>query len=523
MAGPGLAGGQRGLPEPARCLLAIQDARIALSRNPDDAMAFRILNEAYRLLTIQETALMAGIPLTPENQARISMISPPPDRLMNRFRQRVTALNYAIQTSPTPVTDAGRDELFDLNMQLYELYSAANFHDLARDRLGAALALNPSAEHVSKENRVALQAQFDQLDQAIKQIEAKMDDLAIEQQPRAVDLAMFARQQGAVGVAITKLAEAEASGDSLALVKPQLLDLYCSTGQPDKAQELLNVGSIGDPNLGSEPGIATYRQGLVYYLLGNYLSTASLWNERSLPQVRMERSSRILMAGKSFTRGELMQATNQFLGIPESLERQATWEFDVAICQLEAGLPDAAAEHFTKSLTLEPNLTVRPIAAYYLEKMGKPVPPRREAPGTAKPAQSEPAKAAAPRRAAKAATRPEAAKTAAPKSEPAKTAAPKSEPAKAAAPEKAAGDKRPRRRPTRAKAVPAKKAPGDGRDQARPAGLSSQPLPRNPSKALWCPALRGPFPAVRPAARPPQSEHRVRRRPEAARVRPPRE
>src|SRR5262249_20148784 len=36
------------LPEPARCLLAVQDARIALSRNPDDPMAFRILNEAYR-------------------------------------------------------------------------------------------------------------------------------------------------------------------------------------------------------------------------------------------------------------------------------------------------------------------------------------------------------------------------------------------------------------------------------------------------------------------------------------------
>ena len=28
------------------------------------------------------------------------MIAPPPDRLMNRFRQRVTALNYAIQTTP---------------------------------------------------------------------------------------------------------------------------------------------------------------------------------------------------------------------------------------------------------------------------------------------------------------------------------------------------------------------------------------------------------------------------------------
>ena len=34
-----------------------------------------------------------------------------------------------------------------------------------------------------------------------------------------------------------------------------------------------------------------------------------------------------------------------------------------------------AAESFTKALTLVPGLGVRPIAAYYLEKMGKPVPP----------------------------------------------------------------------------------------------------------------------------------------------------
>src|SRR5262249_27048573 len=150
-------GGARPLPEPARCLLAIQDARIALSRNPDDPMAYRILNEAYRLLTLQESALLAGIPLTPENQPRITMLAPSPERLINRFRQRVTALNYAIQTSPTPASDPARNELFDLNMQLYELYSAAGFRDLARDRLGAALAINPSEDHLPRETQIALQ------------------------------------------------------------------------------------------------------------------------------------------------------------------------------------------------------------------------------------------------------------------------------------------------------------------------------------------------------------------------------
>jgi hypothetical protein len=46
-------------------------------------------------------------------------------------------------------------------------------------------------------------------------------------------------------------------------------------------------------------------------------------------------------------------------------------------------VPEEAAEHFTKALTLAPDLVVRPIAAYYLEKIGKPVPPPSKSPGGA--------------------------------------------------------------------------------------------------------------------------------------------
>lgn len=382
MAGPEAT--THSLPEPARCLLAIQDARIAISRNPDDPMAYRILSDAYRMLTMQENALLAGIKLTPENQARITMLSIPPDRLMNRFRQRVTALNYAIQTSPTPNSDPARNELFDMNMQLLELYVSANFRDLARDRLAAALALNPTEDHVSKELRASLQTQFNQLDEYVKQVERQMEDYSLEQQPRAPQLAMFARQRGAVGLAIAKLAEAETSGENTAEVKPQLVDLYCTTGQPEKAMDLLNVGAIGDPNLGTEPGVAVYRQGLVYYLLANYLSTASLWGDRAIPQLRMERTNRSLAAGKGLILGQALVATNQFLTIPGNLEQQAGWEFDLGICELESGRPEEAAKRFTNALSLEPDLPMRPIAAYYLEKLGKPVPPKRGAEGAAK-------------------------------------------------------------------------------------------------------------------------------------------
>ncbi len=136
--------------------------------------------------------------------------------------------------------------------------------------------------------------------------------------------------------------------------------------------------------------MATYRQGLVYLLLGNYRSAATLF-ERSILQVRMDRSNRAMMAAKSMARGEEMAATDQFLAIPSSLQQQASWEFDTGICLLEGGElfqngdQLGAAEHLTRALTLEPDLPMRPVAAYYLEKLGKPVPPKRDATAEDKP------------------------------------------------------------------------------------------------------------------------------------------
>ena len=98
-------------PDPARCLIAIREARTALASKPDDPQAYRVLVTAYRALMVQETALLVGIKLTPENAPRINQISPRADLLPTRFRQRVTALNYAIQTTPPPNSELARREL----------------------------------------------------------------------------------------------------------------------------------------------------------------------------------------------------------------------------------------------------------------------------------------------------------------------------------------------------------------------------------------------------------------------------
>src|SRR5262249_6782099 len=135
-AGDGAEGGQ--LPDPARCFLAIRHARLALSRKPDDSLAYRILSTAYRDLMFQEAAMLAGISL--DDRAAMNQMEPRPQLLMNRFRQRVTALNFAIQTTPPPRNVEERNVLFALNLELYQLYRSVNFFDLARDRLRAALA-----------------------------------------------------------------------------------------------------------------------------------------------------------------------------------------------------------------------------------------------------------------------------------------------------------------------------------------------------------------------------------------------
>ena len=130
----------------------------------------------------------------------------------------------------------------------------------------------------------------------MKLVEDSLIELEAERQAGPLEQAAFALSRGAAGRAISLLADAERNNLSPAVVKPRLIDLYCNTGQPDKALDLLSVGAIDDPNLGTEPGSGALRQGRVYFLLGNYLSAASLWRDRAIPRVRMDRSSRSLTA-----------------------------------------------------------------------------------------------------------------------------------------------------------------------------------------------------------------------------------
>ena len=362
-------------PDLAQCLLAVRQARTALARNPDDTNAWRTLNRAYRTLTETEGRVLA------KNATQDT--AAPTDYLMFRLGQRIAVLNYAIQSTPPPRTDDAKDELGDLHRELASLFRSAGDIDLERRELQAAKELKRPGEFPEDEAQ-----RLEALDRAIEELEGRLNDVSAEQQAGPLQRAQIALQAGAPGIAVAELEEAENSGISPPGVKPQLIDLYCRIGEPDKAFEQFGGGNVNDPALATGPGTGAYRQGLANLLIGAYDLAAALWRDRAIPELRMSETVQAMEAGRLLLQGSPKASTDAFQKLPAQLGNQAAWEYHLGLAALEGGMPTAAADHFEKALQLEPTIPVRPLLAYYLEKLGRKVP---EAAGSAEAPAVKPA------------------------------------------------------------------------------------------------------------------------------------
>jgi tetratricopeptide (TPR) repeat protein len=364
------------LPDPAHCFMAIRELRLALSLKPDDTRAYRLLADAYETLLLEESGLIAGIPPLAENAATINGVPRQSSLLPDRFEQLLTTLNYAIITSPPPQTIEDFDDLAKLNFRLANLYLSQGYLDFASDRLDAVLKYAALVPNTPPEYLTTLTTKFNEMNTQLSEIRIRVSNMGVETQAGPLQKAGAARQVGALGLAIQNLEEALQAGMNPLLVKPALLDLYCQTGQPEKALELWQEGNVSEATLSDGPGTAAMRQGRVFFLLGNYYSVISLWSREAIPQLRFQIAMKAPQATKMLLEGDPMATTRSFLELPEQINRQAAWEFQLAMACLEAGQPaDVTAGHFTTALTLSPDIAVRPVIAYYLQKLGKPVPP----------------------------------------------------------------------------------------------------------------------------------------------------
>lgn len=380
------------LADPGRCLMAVREARKALVASPNEAAAYLRLAEAYSSLLTEETALIYGIEPTQANIQTLDQIPPRIDALPSRFRQLVTALRWAILTTPAPQTREERQDLAGLNLRLYRLYASDGAGDLARDCLDAWSQLADPADY-QPQQYAAMTKQLTDLNAMLAELQRALTNLAIESQGGPLQKAAVARQRGAPGLAIAQLEEASQAGINPALIKPTLVDLYCRVGEADKALEQWTAGNSADPTLSDGPGTAAMRQGRVFFLVGNYDSALAMWNREALPSLRRERAMGAPFATRALLDGDPTVTTRTLIALPEQIGTLAMWEFEVGLASLEAGRPvEETAEHFTNALKLMPNMLVRPVIAYYLKKLGRPVPELPAAPA-AKPA--EPAKAGA--------------------------------------------------------------------------------------------------------------------------------
>ena len=239
---------QPSIPDPARCLLAIREARTALATNPDDSSPTACSTSPTASSCPGDRhpgrhPADAGEP-APDQHARAQ-----PRVLSTRFQQRVTALNYAIQTTPPPHVRRGPARAGLAQPGAVPALPPGRLSSTWRGTSCSSCWTRPTRT-ISPRRPLQYAQQLDQLNQRVKQIEDVCWTSRWSGRPGPIEKASYARSQGASGLAIGELEEADRGNMSPVIVKPQLVDLYCNTGQPDRALELLAVGAQRGP----EPG-----------------------------------------------------------------------------------------------------------------------------------------------------------------------------------------------------------------------------------------------------------------------------
>ncbi len=368
-------------PDPALALMAVREAREALRKDPDDYRAHQFLQGAYLALMRAEAAILG------ESYETSPMKEEPIEYLTFRYRQRLAELRFALQTAPPPRSMEEREARTSFLLELATMYDTNRAYDLARDYLVEARKIAPPGSLPAPQlDRIA------QIEEQLEQFRTQLDDMAAQGQINPIQRADFAVQAGFPGLAIEELLASENAGVSPATVRWSLVDLYCLTGQPDKAYDLLETTGIGDPSLNTGPGTGAYRQGLVNLLLGYHTYAANYWSNYALPPLQQSAASEAMAAALGVLRGEPISATQKVLeitGVPGTsgyLANEAQWESELGLALLEAGVPRdvldengnvmqrGASSHLRRALEINPDHPIRGLLAYYLERLGETVP-----------------------------------------------------------------------------------------------------------------------------------------------------
>ena len=208
----------------------------------------------------------------------------------------------------------------------------------------------------------------------MKQLENQLEELELERQAGPLEQASFALSKGGAGRAIALLADAERSNVSPAVVKPRLdrpLLQHRPAGQGpraafrrcDRRPQPRHRAGIGGTCARAESTSCWAT------ICPPPPSGATGRSPGSATNAAAERSG-----GERFSRAASRPGGQHVLDAPRHAQSASELGVRPGDVRPRSGPARRGGDALYQGLTLAPDLAVRPIAAYYLEKMGKPVP-----------------------------------------------------------------------------------------------------------------------------------------------------
>lgn len=330
--------------------LGIRRAQAGLAKFADSTEGYLALGIGYSLLSRWE--------------AEFTLNSRGPQQSALRYFQAAAAYGQALRGDPANET---------AHVGAFALYETAGKVDLAlRERafLNELLSRRPAEtvdEVTAQQQAFRMQ---EQLEKMVATVDEELQQIA-ERGASSLQLAQYAAERGCILKALHHLTkDAEALKGSLEAQRMQVVFLL-EAGQAEEADEAARM--MEEP--AKQAGLSKWREAVALASLANadYDRAIQLWNEAA---AEMEQSAftRILFAAPPRVSGG-----NQPLPWPLSITNSAldylylrpdgvaALKLSVALVQLERGQFDEAAKTFRTVLEIDPEISSRPLVAYYLQ------------------------------------------------------------------------------------------------------------------------------------------------------------
>src|SRR5262249_22983160 len=156
----------------------------------------------------------------------------PGEYITFRMRQRLAALNYAVQAYPPPTNPEKKRFLGGMHFKLAQLYRINSDIDLYRDHLLIARDLIGRADFSPQDD-----LQLTKLDAEIEKFKKSLDDENQERPLNPAEKADLCLRRGYTGMGIAYLNEFAETNQQA--VRGNLVDLYNRVGQPDQAYDII--------------------------------------------------------------------------------------------------------------------------------------------------------------------------------------------------------------------------------------------------------------------------------------------